>query len=251
MSRESLPEFNLGSEPRTWNLPKGAPACFTPVELQLGNGSNPLEVAVVQSDGRPTTGEVRSLWEKRHGKRAAPLLCVILYQHAGTWRAAVCGPAGEDPRALLDLDIGQTARVCSAALAEPDRHVATRFLLETLPEDGADLAGFRNAGMFATHYLRSGVPQRADWEAACEQGKAILSRTDRTLVEALGYAIERRDTSTSLLRVDGAARAIAIFLQQTESAEGAGQRYGGASPASHALAAADRGGTSLRNPYSR
>ena len=96
--------------------------------------------------------------------------------------------------------------------------------------------------MFATHYLRSGVPQRADWEAACEQGKAILSRTDRTLVEALGYAIERRDTSTSLLRVDGAARAIAIFLQQTESAEGAGQRYGGVSPASHALAAADREG---------
>ena len=154
----------------------------------------------------------------------------------------MCGPAGEDPRALLDLDLGQTARVCFAALAEPDRHAATRFLLETLPEDDADLAGLRNAGMFATHYLRSGVPQRADWEGACDVGRPLLSKTDRALVEALGYAIERRDTSTSLLRVDGAARAIAIFLQETESAEGAAQRYGGVSPATHALAAADREG---------
>jgi len=163
VTTDSPPELHLGEESRPWNLPDGAPGRFHPIELHLGKGSNPLEVAVARSDGRPPAGEVRNLWEKRHGRRASPLLCVALYHHNGTWRAAVCGPAGEDPRALLDLDIGQTARVCSAALAEPDRHAATRFLLETLPEDDADIPGLRNVGMFATHYLRSGVPHRSDW----------------------------------------------------------------------------------------
>lgn len=109
MPTDPPPELDLGEDARTWELPNGAPGRFRPIELHLGKGSNPLEVAVARSDGRPPAGEVRSLWEKRHRKRASPLLCVALYQHNETWRAAVCGPAGEAPRALLDLDIGQTA----------------------------------------------------------------------------------------------------------------------------------------------
>ncbi len=240
MSAEPPPDLELAGEPRPWELPQGAPQRFEPAGLYLGNGPNPLEVAVARSNGRPASGDVRKLWEKRHARRASPLLCVAVYEHNGTWRAGVCGPAGGDPRVVLDLDLGQTGRVCSAALAEPDRHSATRFLLETLPGDDADLPGLRNVGMFATHHLRSGVPQRTDWEGACEAGRAMLDRQDRSLVEGLGFAIERRDTSTSLLRVDGATRAVAVFLQQSETPEGVGQRYGGVSPAAHALAAADR-----------
>lgn len=242
MSADSTPEFSLGSEPRRWELPKGAPARFQTEGLFLGQGSNPLEIAVAISEERPAAGEVKALWEKRHGRRASPLLCVVLYRRNDIWRAAVCGPAGNDPRVILELDLGQTERVCSAALEEPDRHAATRFLVETLPEDDADLAGLRNVGMFATHHLMRGVPERLDWELACEKGHALLERADRSLVEGLGYSIERRDTTTSLLRVEGAARAIAIFLQESENPDGAGKRYGDISPASHALAAADREG---------
>lgn len=240
MSAEPLQELGLGDEPRSWELPKGVPDRLVPLGLYLGQGSNPLEVAIALAPGRPAAGEIKALWEKRRGKRASPVLCVALYRHAGTWRAGACGPTGTDPRTVLDLDIGQVGRICGAALAEPDRHTAARLLTETLPEDDADLPGLRNAGMFATHELRSGVPRRSDWSAACKAGEPLLDRHGRDLVEGLGFSVERRDTTTSLLRADGAARAVAIFLQESESPEGVEQRYGGMSPASHALAAADR-----------
>ncbi len=240
MSTAPLDDLDLGDEARPWDLPTGVSSRFAAAGLYLGNGSNPLEVAVATSPDRPAVGEVKQLWEKRKGKRASPLLSVVVYRHHGTWRAAVCGPAGEDPRAVMDLDIGQTGRVSKAGLAEPDRHAATRFLFDTLPEDDADIAGLRNVGMFATHHLRSGVPQRSDWDLACDKGRELLGIADRALIEGLGFAIERRDTTTSVLRANGTARAIAVFLQQSESPEGAALRYGGLSPAAHALAAADR-----------
>lgn len=240
MGSDSPPGLALDHSPRSWDLPKGAPRAFTPRELYLGEGANPLEVAVSTAEAQPTVGDVRSLWEKRRNKRASPLLCVVLYPKEGVWQAGVCGPSGEDPRVVFGLDVGQTARLCNAALEEPDRHAATRFLVESMPEDQAALVGLRNVGMFATHHLRRGVPERSDWEAACEEGRALLALSDRQLVEGLGYTIERRDTTTSLLRAEGAAYAIAVFLHEGETADGGGKRYGGVSPASHALAAADR-----------
>ena len=191
---------------------------------------------------RPTAGAVKALWEKRHGKRASPLLCVMLYPREGIWQAAVCGPAGTDPRVVRDLELNQVERVCRAALEEPDRHAATRFLVETLPEERHRSPGIRNVGIFATRCLRSGVPQRDDWPDAEQEGRLLLNLADRALVEGLGYAIESRDTTTSLLRADGAATAVAVFLQGTETTNGPGRRYGEISPASHALAAADKEG---------
>ena len=242
MNDQPVPEFEPGEEARSWEAPKGTPRGLRPAGLYLGQGSNALEVAVARAKERPTAGEVKALWEKRHGKRASPLLCVVLYPREGIWQAAVCGPAGTDPRVVRDLELNQVERVCRAALEEPDRHAATRFLVETLPEDDTDLPGIRNVGMFATHYLRSGVPQRNDWSDAEQEGRLLLNLADRALVEGLGYAIESRDTTTSLLRADGAATAVAVFLQDTETADGPGRRYGEISPASHALAAADKEG---------
>ena len=242
MNDQPVPEFEPGEEARSWEAPKGTPRGLRPAGLYLGQGSNALEVAVARAKERLTAGEVKALWEKRHGKRASPLLCVVLYPREGIWQAAVCGPAGTDPRVVRDLELNQVERVCRAALEEPDRHAATRFLVETLPEDDTDLPGIRNVGMFATHYLRSGVPQRNDWSDAEQEGRLLLDLADRALVEGLGYAIESRDTTTSLLRADGAATAVAVFLQDTETADGPGRRYGEISPASHALAAADKEG---------
>lgn len=45
-----------------------------------------------------------------------------------------------------------------AALPEPSRHAAVRFLTAMLPEVGTDLPGVKNHGMFATHALFAGRP---------------------------------------------------------------------------------------------
>src|SRR5665647_1794381 len=74
------------------------------------------------------------------------------------------------------------------------------------------------------------------WPAACERGRTLLVHRGRELVEALGFTVEARGTATSVLRAGegDTATAVAIFLAETETYEGAAQRFSGASPVSFA-----------------
>jgi hypothetical protein len=117
-----------------------------PVGLGLGNGPNALEVAIAASAEAPTATTLRTVWKARLGGRAIPLLLVVLYNG----KAALCGPAGDHPPAFVGLDPGKVERICRAALEEPDRHSALRFLHSAIPEVETPLSGVRNEGLFAT-----------------------------------------------------------------------------------------------------
>ncbi len=86
-----------------------------PLGLILASGPSALEVALTETDRRPTSTTLRSVWKSRHRGRAAPLLLIALYDN----KAALCGPAGDDPPAYIDLDSGQVERLCATALSEP------------------------------------------------------------------------------------------------------------------------------------
>ncbi|MDP9331960.1 MAG: hypothetical protein M3Q30_01420 [Actinomycetota bacterium] len=133
-------------------------------------------------------------------------------------------------------------RLAAAALSEPNRHAAIRFLVAMLPEVGADLPGLRNSGLLATQELRDGVPARTDWSAACDRSKELLSLRGRQLVEKMGFGIEQLSVTSSVLTVkDGVKRAVAVFLDEAETFDESADRFSG-SPVSHALALADREG---------
>ena len=232
-------EFLQDLEPRRWDLPAGAPKSLKPTILFLGQGAHALEVAVALSKDQPRADEVRALWRARQGRRPSPLLLVV-GQGTGT-RVTVCGPIGEAPPLIPDLEVSQVERLCSAALAEPTRHAAVRFLAAMLPEVGSDLPGVRNAGLLATQELKHGVPMRTDWPAANEQGKSLLNLRGRQLVEELGFAVEPLNVTSSVLIAKGKKRAVAIFLDEREAFEDSGERFG-TSPISQALALADREG---------
>jgi len=184
---------------------------------------------------------VRSAWAARQAKRASPLLLVIAYSEASGERLAVCGPVGEQPPVLFDLEADQVERLCAAALGEPSRHAAVRFLTGALPEVGADFPGVRNTGLLATHELRHGVPQRLDWPAACRASGPLLGSSGRSLVERLGFRVQQLSTQSSVLTVGEARRAVAVFLDEEETFDDPAERFRG-SPVSHALALADREG---------
>ena len=93
-----------------------------PLGLMIGPGSGGLEVAVARSERKPAQDVMRSAWKGRQGGRATPVLLVVLHGD----RAALCGPAGESPPVFPDLDVGQVERICRTALAEPNRHTATK-----------------------------------------------------------------------------------------------------------------------------
>lgn len=209
---------------------------FKSLGLALGQGSQALEVAVVQAPRRPIQADLRRVWTARLGSRAVPLLLVALYDG----KAAICGPAGPEPAVYHDLDAAQVERLCRTALDEPDRHAARRFLSAMLPELGGPLPGIRNEGFLATHQLVRGVPLRPDWVQAGERAKQVLDKRGDVLLRALGFEIRPFEGPVSVLSARGTKVSVALFLDRSESAEIANERFSGLSPIAYALARADR-----------
>ncbi len=165
--------------------------------------------------------DIRQLWKRRKDHRPAPLLLIVLHQGPHGLRAAMCGPTGDNPPVQDDRDPGQVERIAASALAELTRNAAIRFLHEVLPESDSELPGIRNAGMFATHQLKDGVPVRPDWEAMTQTGQAALSKRGQDLIRALGFTVDQLGISTSVLRLkdNGAKTAVAVFLDENETPE--------------------------------
>jgi hypothetical protein len=140
---------------RRWHEPSAQQKGILPAYRWTDPGRDGLEVAFGSAESRPNAATVREVWRKRHGHRAAPLLLVVDYPGGGRSRAVLCGPAGDDPR-VVDLDREQAERLAAAALGEPDRHLAIRFLSEALEGEPDAHPGLRNKGLFATHELYRG-----------------------------------------------------------------------------------------------
>ncbi len=215
-------------------LPAAVP--FDAIGLALGQGASPLEVLVAASAPAPNATALRSAWKARNAGRAAPLLFVVLHGD----RASLCGPTGDDPPTYVALDRGQVERICREALEQPDRHAALRALRDVLPSLESDLCGLRNEGFLATHELRAGARQRADWEGSGGKARGALAKRGVDLLRALGFGIEPCDGATSILRAGERKVAVAVLLTRDESPELSGERFAGLSPITYALAVADR-----------
>src|SRR5262245_20293421 len=101
---------------------------FSSVGAFDGKGKHALEVALATTTSKPRADDLRRAWKARHGGAPNPLLLIAAYQDDGTWKASICGPAGDDPPVEADLDLGLVERVAAAALDQPSRHQAIRFL---------------------------------------------------------------------------------------------------------------------------
>lgn len=132
---------------------------FDPIGFTFGEGSNPLEVVVVQADGRPTATKLRAAWTKRSAGRVSPILIVALHDDGTS--ASICGPVELPQTNKLpvypSMEVEKAERICRSALAKPDRHVVLNFLQETLPEVGDKILGVLNKGLLATHAMEQVV----------------------------------------------------------------------------------------------
>ena len=218
---------------RPWS--PDAKSGLQPVGLFIGQEANALEVAVAQAAQAPVRSALVEIWKARKGRRAAPLLLVVLQANS----ASITGATGEVPPVYEDMDIGQVERLCREALAQPDRHAALRLLSQALPSLETALPGLTNEGLLALHELEHGVPKRGDWVEAKRKAHAALNKRDRDLLSALGFQIEDLDNLTCLLRSKDRRAALAVMLRENESAEAGSARFNSLSPISYALKKAD------------
>lgn len=238
---EFLADLDLRPLPSTYS----SEIAFDPVGITFGAGPNPLEVVVVQADRRPTATKLRAAWTKRHVGRASPILIVAL--HADKTGASVCGPVvlpqTNRPRVYPPMAADKAERICRSALEKPDRHAALAFLQETLPEVSDKILGVLNQGLLATHALEQIVHDRRDqWQGAVRRSAPLRRERKRPLLQKLGYKIDRRTGNLWALSAADRALAIAVFLNQDESANSRSERFGNRSPVEAALARADNEG---------
>ena len=207
-----------------------------PRSLFLGKGNPALEIVVAGADGRPAAGSLQTAWKARLGGRAVPLLVAVLHGD----KASLCGPSGDEPPVYPDLDRGQAERVCREALSQPDRNAALRFLASALPSLDTALPGVRNEGLLALHALEKGAPTRPDWVRAGEKAARVLPLAGNDLLKGLGFALERKDSQTSILRAADRKMALAVLLEAQEAPEAGNPRFAGLSPVSYALTIAEQ-----------
>ncbi len=234
-------EFLIDREPRSWSAPGGFPATLTPERMFTQDAPNGLEVVLARASRRPTTVDLRKAWDKRKAGRASPVLLIVSYPTLEGRRVSVYGPVGDQP-ARHDLEVSQAERMADVALGEPSHHAATRFLLATLPEVDSPMPGVRNVGLLATQELQAGVPARPDWNVAVDKASPLLGLRGRRLMEGLGFGVEALRYNASMLTINGAKRAVAVFCDEEEPFEAPAQRFNNASPVSRALAVADQEG---------
>ncbi len=204
--------------------------------LALGQGQAPLEVVVIEAATRPAITAMRAAWKDRHGGRAAPVLLIAVYGNS----AAVCGPSGDNPPVLPNVELGQAERLCRTALEEPDRHSALRFLRPALEAIDSPMAGVRNEGLMSTHEIGVWLRENRDKANAKAKSKIALTKTGTQLVMALGFEVEQTLGPASILVSQSQKLALAVFLDRNESPDTANQRFSNFSPVTYALTKADQ-----------
>lgn len=225
-----------------WTKPTGAPISLVTDRVLIADGTDALEIAVASATGRPKVDEVRRLWAARWGRRAAPVVLVVLYIADEAHKAAVCGTT-DDPVVLMDLDQSQVERICAASLAAPDPANAERTFHRLLIGQKDQLvAGLTNVGLFASHELRAGVPTRPDWQSECAKGSTLLRQRGMDLIRGLGYKATPHGSIALILTSNNNHRAVAVLLEDHEVFDRPTARFGAVSPVAQGLAIAQQQG---------
>ena len=226
-----LEKYELNSIPLNLQI-----ADLKPTSLFLGEGAQPLEIAIFSSFKKPTTAKAQEAFRKRRARRAAAVLIVITHQEGIT----LCGTSGEQPPVYFFTDQDQVERLCRKALEKRDKNESIKFLSESLPSLEGNLPGIINEGLLSNHELEDGVTKRGDWEEASEKSEKIIKNSESSLLLALGFTPEKSDNLSEILRREGEDIAISISLNQGELPQISNNRFNNISPISYGLTKAEK-----------
>ncbi len=224
-----------------WEAPSDLPKALHVDTVLVGDQPDALEVVVAHSQARPKAEDLRRLWRARWGKRAAPVALVVQYESAHGRQAAVCG-LREDADVVFDLNVEQVERVGIAAFDSPTVPEGERFFQKLLSDPVENqIPGLTNTGLFASHELRAGVPQRPDWQDQKALARSLVAHRGSTLLDALGYDVSPYRSAGFLLSTkDGPRRAVAVLVEDSEHFDRPSSRLNAESPVLYGLSMAQQ-----------
>ena len=144
-----------------------------PINLFLGEGSQPLEIAVFSSLKKPNNSKAQEAFRKRRARRAAAVLIVITHPEGVT----LCGTSGEQPPVYFLNDEDQVERLCAITLKKSNKNESIKFLSDSIPSLEKNLPGIINEGFLSNHELEKGIQKREDWQKALDKSIKIINES--------------------------------------------------------------------------
>ena len=236
---------SLDGYKKTWEPPDNLSPNWESIGYFEQRVPNGLEIVVFDTgSSSPTAESLREVHKKQQENRATPVLIIALWQASEKQHAKAVGPDSGSSKIWSISSTDALEKLVQKVLASSNHIDAARHLMAILPRLENDLPGLHNAGLFATHELRNGVPRRRDWVEATREAWQLLDKRGHALVEALGFEIKNLDDkgNLSLLTASQYHRAIAVFLQDDEPYETLHSMFSRftRSPVSDALLLADQ-----------
>lgn len=207
-----------------------------PIEYYIGQGTNALEIVILESKKVPTKLVIQNAYIKIRSGRATPILIVIKYDD----QFFLCGPTGEQPDVVNTKDLEFVKRISKFALRKGNRNMAINFVMDCFATFESNLPGIINQGLLTNHELSHGTKKRNDWENASNNSQNVIGKINNDLLISLGFTNKPLDNLTNLLSDKDGRTAIAVLLKDNEAPELNQERFNNLSPISYALTKADK-----------
>ena len=223
--------------PTTQATLRGLPSGFVldRIVYQFSHSGLGLNVVVARDTaaGPPSTTSLRALHRWRAGLKNAPVVAAVLRNDGQWW---LHGPDGDgSPVGPVSDDLAE--RMLGAALRERDSAAARNRIAGFVDSLARGEEGVGSHGLFATHYMRTVLPDRPEWESANRRASGWMRLRGKRLISALGFAVQPVSTTAVLLapkNTPARRRAIAVLLNDDERFEGPSTRFR-VSPVAHGL----------------
>jgi hypothetical protein len=230
----------VGANRIKWNLEPldGSKALYVYFGRDNSNVGE-VQVAVVAASQRPTRALLEPAWRDRGAGSAMPVMIAAQFG-SEVW---ILGPSLNSPL-VGPLPVDRATTQLQAVLDEPDG-VSARRLAQSIVDAHVTTGevGFTNQFLFASYYLKKGVPKRHDWPAALELGQHLASSRGRVLIENLGFEVHPAVGAVPNILIlrgsRGDRRAVAVLLDETEQFDQKSAKFQ-ISPVAHGLEVAGR-----------
>lgn len=203
------------------------------------SGVGEVQIALATVTQRPSRAMLEPAWRDRGAGSAMPVVVVAQFG-TETW---ILGPNQNSPL-VGPLPLERATSQLQAILNEPDG-VAARRLAQSIVDAQVTTGevGFTNHFLFASYFLKNGVPKRPDWASALELAQHLSTSRGRALIENLGFEVQPAlgDVPNILILRGGKGdrRAVAVLLDETEQFDQRSPRFQ-ISPVAHGLEVAGR-----------
>jgi hypothetical protein len=186
-----------------------------PDAVHFGQGAQPIQIAVAQSQAAPSRATLKTLFQDRKGK--LPVFVIIAVSHGDS--VSIFGPDPDSETIVLKKSTAEA--VLNSILDQEDEISAyQRAIFLWRSKQTTDMVGFTNNGLFASHFIRTSINKHVQWDQAQKRSTEIQHLRDKELISGLGFEISASPSSTLLLSAGGQdKRVVAILLDRSENFE--------------------------------